>query len=82
MVQPPAADLGFAADDVINVIQNTTTSTVQMTAVNVWTDVGPTVTITPQTSNKIMVSHHTVMAYQSTYNQYDFAWNYRIDTVR
>ena len=69
---PTAADLGFAAGSVLNVIQNTTTSGVQMTAVNVWTDVGPTVTITPQsTSNKIMVSHHAgIMAYQSTYNQF------------
>ena len=69
---PTAADLGFAAGSVLNVIQNTSGATVEMTATNTWTDVNPTVTITPKsTSNKIMVSHHApVMAFQGTYNQH------------
>lgn len=65
-------DLKPLAGSVVDVIQNTSGTSVQMTATNTWTDVNPTVTITPKsTSNKIMVSHHApVMAYQGTYNQH------------
>jgi len=68
----PSGQTLTAAGHVVDVIQNTSTSTVQMTATNTWTDVTPTVTITPKsTSNKIMVSHHApIMAFQGTYNQH------------
>lgn len=71
-LQPNLGSRVMAAGHVVDVIQNTSGATVEMTATNTWTDVNPTVTITPKsTSNKIMVSHHAaVMAFQGTYNQH------------
>ena len=53
------------AGHVIQVVSTTSTTSTTMTAINTWTNIEPTVTITPtSTSSKILISHSSsIMMY-------------------
>ena len=55
---PTAADLGFAAGSILQVVQETHTTQTELTTTGTWTDVSSSATITPTSANsKILVIH-------------------------
>jgi len=58
------------AGHVIQVVSTTSTTSTSMTAINTWTNIEPTVTITPtSTSSKILISHSaSIMMYNDPQN--------------
>lgn len=65
-----SSGLTTPAGHVIQVVQATSNTSTTMTAINTWTNIEPTVTITPtSTSSKILISHSSaIMMYNDPQN--------------